>query len=334
MKTVKSANLHAVLDLRYEDTPLAECADDEVLVRVQSCGICGSDLGRVYGKGTYHFPTIIGHEFSGIVKHDPKGELTGKPVVIFPLIPCFTCDNCKEESYATCSHYDYYGSRRDGGMTQALPIKRWNVLVMPEGLGFDEGAMCEPVSVARHAVRKLGIQPGDHVFISGAGPIGLIAGQWATLFGAERVYYIDVDERKLEFAKTLGFYAYEKGVQVDRALEGTGYSNALETCLECVRPHGKVVFMGNPSESVTMSQNTYWYILRKELHVEGTWNSSFNDKENDWKESLAAMAEGKLNVKPLITHTYPLSKCNEAFEMMKGRKEFYNKVILKPQEEN
>lgn len=334
MKTVKSANLHAVNDLRYEATPLSPCGEDEVLVRVESCGICGSDLGRVYGKGTYHFPTIIGHEFAGVVTEDPKNELTGKHVVVFPLLPCFKCKNCKEESYATCESYDYYGSRRDGGMTEALPVKRWNLLVMPEHLSFDEGAMCEPVSVARHAVRGLGIQKGDHVFISGAGPIGLIAGQWATLFGAERVYYIDIDERKLEFAKTLGFYAYEDGVTIDCALEGTGFSDALATCLAAVKAHGRVVLMGNPAREVTMSQNTYWHILRKELKVAGTWNSSFNDTENDWKESIRAMAEGKLQVKPLITHTYPLSQCNEAFEMMKAKKEFYNKVILKPQEGN
>ncbi len=333
MKTVKSANLHAVNDLRYEDTPLAPCGEDEVLVRVESCGVCGSDLGRVYSKGTYHFPTIIGHEFAGVVTEDSKNELTGKHVVVFPLLPCFECENCKKESYATCESYDYYGSRRDGGMTQALPVKRWNVLVMPESISFDEGAMCEPTSVARHAVRKLDIVKGDHVLISGAGPIGLIAGQWARAFGAAQVSYVDIDERKLEVAHSLGFHTYKEGTVIDCVLEGTGFSDALATCLAAVKPHGHVVLMGNPSRDVTLTQNTYWHILRKELKVAGTWNSSFNDTENDWKESLRAMAEGKIQVKPLITHTYPLSRCNEAFEMMKGKKELYNKVILKPQEE-
>ena len=77
-----------------------------------------------------------------------------------------------------------------------------------------------------------------------------------------------------------------------------------------------------------MTQNTYWHILRKELKICGTWNSSFNDTENDWKESLRAMENGIINVKTLITHKFPLSKCNEAFEMIKNRSEFYNKVIL------
>lgn len=151
--------------------------------------------------------------------------------------------------------------------------------------------------------------------------------------GAENIYYIDIDERKIEFAKTLGFCEYTDGVQIDCALEGTGYSNALEQCLKAVKPHGRVVLMGNPAGDVSMTQNTYWYILRKELTVLGTWNSSYNDSINDWKESLSAMASGAIDVKPLISHKYALKDCNEAFAMMRERKEFYNKVMLTMNEE-
>lgn len=332
-KTSKSANLYAVNDLRYEDIAVSECKDDEVLVEVKSCGVCGSDIDRVYKKGTYHFPTVIGHEFSGKVVYDPKNELTGKKAVIFPLLPCFGCESCKKGSYATCENYDYYGSRRDGGMTEYIAVKRWNIVLMPDNLSYDEGAMCEPVSVARHAISKLNIEKGDNVFISGAGPIGLIAGGWAKQQGAENVYYIDIDERKIEFAKTLGFFEYTEDVTIDCVLEGTGHSDAIKACLEAVKPQGRVVLMGNPSGDVTMTQNTYWCILRKELKLSGTWNSSYNDVVNDWKESLKATSEGKLDVKPLITHRFPLSQCNEALEMMKNRTEFYNKVILKMNED-
>jgi len=332
-KTVKSANLYAVNDLRYEDTPLTNCDADEVLVQVKSCGICGSDISRVYSKGTYHFPTIIGHEFSGRVVYDPQNEILGEKVVIFPLLPCFKCKSCQSGSYATCEKYDYYGSRRDGGMTECLAIKRWNVLVMPQNLEFDEGAMCEPVSVARHAALKLDIKKGESVFISGAGPIGLIAGQWIKMLGAEKIYYIDIDSRKIEFAKKLGFLEYEDGILVDCVIEGTGHSDALKKCLEAIKPHGRVVFMGNPSGDITLTQNTYWHILRKEIQIKGTWNSSYNDCQNDWRESLQAMSQGKINVKPLISHKFPLSECNKALEMMKNKTEFYNKVILNMNEE-
>ena len=95
-KTTKSANLHGIGDLRYEDSDIITCLDDEVMVEVKSCGICGSDVGRVFTKGTYHFPTVIGHEFAGKVVEDKTGELLGKKVVVFPLLPCFKCDSCKQ----------------------------------------------------------------------------------------------------------------------------------------------------------------------------------------------------------------------------------------------
>lgn len=332
-KSVKSANLHAINDLRYENTYIEECQNDEVVVEVKSCGVCGSDISRVYSKGTYHFPTIIGHEFSGKIVFDPKSELSGKKVVVFPLLPCFKCKSCEEGSYATCERYDYYGSRRDGGMTEYINVKSWNILIMPENLSYDEGAMCEPVSVARHAILKLNIKRDENVFISGAGPIGLIAGQWAKMFGAKQVYYIDIDDRKIEFAKKLGFSEYNKDVQIDCVLEGTGNSNAIQKCLEVIKPHGKMVLMGNPSGDVSFSQSTYWHILRKELNISGTWNSSYSNNNDDWKESLNAMSSGKIDVKPLITHKYPLSECNKAFEMMEERGEFFNKVILNMNEE-
>ena len=328
MKTIKCANLHAINDLRYETVLMPECKEDEVLIEVKSCGICGSDIPRVYKKGTYHFPTIIGHEFSGIVVDDKTKELLGRRVAIFPLLPCFKCDSCKNENYAACENYDYYGSRRDGGMAEYIAVKRWNLLLLPDNIGYDEGAMCEPVSVGLHAIKKLKIQKGDNILISGAGPIGIIAGQWAKAQNAADVFYFDIDKRKIEFAKAFGFKEYTEGVKIDGVIEGTGHGDAIEKCLNAIKPFGRIVLMGNPSGDVNLSQNSYWHILRKELSVEGTWNSSYGEKNNDWKESISALSNGVINVKPLITHKYPLRECCNAFEMMKERKEFYNKVML------
>lgn len=325
---MKCANLHGINDLRYEDIPKPECKDNQVLVQVKNCGICGSDIPRVYSKGTYYFPTVIGHEFSGKVVFDPQKELEGQKVAIFPLLPCFQCESCKAGNYATCEHYDYYGSRRNGGMSEYIAVNRWNILPVPENVSYMEAAMCEPVSVARHAISKLNIKKGENLLISGAGPIGILAGQWAKAFGAENVYYFDVDPRKIDFCKKQGFLQYEKYVHIQCVLEGTGYADALSKCLEAIEPAGRMVLMGNPATEVCLSQNTYWHILRKELTVYGTWNSSYNSRQNDWAESLKAMADGLIDTKPLITHTFPLADCNKAFEMMKNRTEFFNKVML------
>ncbi len=328
-KTMLAANLHAVADLRVEHIAVPECAPDEVLVAVKYCGICGSDLPRIFVRGTYHFPTVPGHEFSGVVEYDPQGELTGKPVAVFPLLPCFSCPSCQEGNYATCSHYDYYGSRRNGGMEEYLAVKRWNLVLIPEGVSLKEGALCEPAAVARHAVFGMDLTAGSRLLISGAGPIGLLAGQWARKAGAVDVCFLDIDDRKIDFAKRLGFSAYSKGMHFDHALEGTGHSNALETCISALNAFGSLTLLGTPAGDIALPQDIYGLILRKELRIQGSWNSSYNNQVNDWKESLRAMADGTLKVGELITHEYRLSECGEALRMMCEKQEMYAKVLLK-----
>lgn len=325
---MKCLNLHAVGDLRLEEKEMPKCPDDEVLVNVKYCGICGSDIPRVFTKGTYHFPTVIGHEFSGIVTYDPKGELEGKKVAVFPLLPCFECDSCKRESYASCENYDYYGSRRDGGMAEHLAVKRWNLVFVPDDMPLELAAMCEPASVAHCAGTKLGDVDGKNIFITGAGPIGLIAGQWCKANGAKDIYYIDIDSEKIAFAKSLGFKEYSEEITIDAGIEGTGASGALASLLKAVKPQGTVVLMGNPAREVNMTQETYWHILRKELTLKGTWNSSYSSLMNDWKESIKGVADGTIDLTPLISHKFKIEDYKEAFELMRDRKEFYNKVML------
>lgn len=323
-----AANLHGVADLRYEKVDMPQCGADEVLVKIKNCGICGSDIGRVLVHGTYHFPTIPGHEFSGQVVFDATGEYTGKRVAIFPILPCFQCDMCEDENYAECRNYDYYGSRRDGAYAEYVAVKKWNLVELPDNVSYEEGAMCEPMSVALHAVKKLDIKEGETLLITGAGPIGLIAGMWAKNFGAAKVSYIDIDEKKLAFAESLGFERYDGETLVDAALEGTGASSAIAAAINGVNPFGKMVFMGNPGREVTLSAGDYQKILRKELNIKGTWNSSYASYDNDWKESLQAVSEGRLAVRQLITHRIHLADTLQTIEMMRDYKEFYCKVVI------
>lgn len=332
-KTMKAAILYAPADLRYEDTPMPECNDDDVLVAIHYCGICGSDISRVLKRGTYHFPTIPGHELSGIVAHDPRGEWTGKRVTVFPLIPCRECDMCRSKYYELCSNYDYYGSRRDGGYAEYLAVKRWNLLELPDAVSLKSGSLCEPLAVAHHAVTRLQIKQGDKVLISGAGPIALLAAQWLRIYGAEKVYLFDVLPEKVAYAKTMGFEEYD-GSPVDAALEGTGFSDALERCLEAVKPQGHLVLMGNPSGTVELSQKTYWKILRKELTVRGTWNSHFGGTRNDWTDSIEALRIGAINVDSIISHVYPLSMVHDAFQALTNYHVFTNRVVLHTQEQS
>jgi len=288
---------------------------------VAAAGICGSDVDRVFGKGAYHYPIVLGHEFSGYRKSD------GKKVVVFPLLPCNTCAMCIIGEYASCSNYDYYGSRRNGGFTELLAVKKWNILEAPDDADMEALAMVEPAAVALHAVDMLGLKPGHTILITGAGPIGILLGQWARQAGAHKVYVSDIDARKLDFATQYGFVPYN-GETVDAAVEGAGVTPALALCLEALKPKGTLVLMGNPSGDVAMTQKVYWHILRKQLTLRGTWNSTYNEFRNEWRVSVDAIANGLLDVKPLITHRFALDECEKAFRMLHERKEFAHRVLF------
>ena len=126
---MRAYELHVVNDLRREDIEKPEIPSGWVLVQVKASGICSSDIPRIFTNGTYHFPTIPGHEFSGVVAAYGEGvpeERVGKRVGIFPLIPCRTCPQCRQKKYEMCEHYDYLGSRRDGGFVGAAPKRTEN----------------------------------------------------------------------------------------------------------------------------------------------------------------------------------------------------------------
>lgn len=349
---MKALVLHAVGDLRYEEVADPVPQKGEVLLRVEAAGICGSDIGRVLVSGTYSFPTIPGHEFAGCVVGLGEGvdqSYMGKRAAVFPLIPCRKCAMCEVGQYAQCQNYDYFGSRRDGGFAQYICVPVWNLVFLPDGLSYEEAAMCEPSSVAIHALRQQGVELGDNVAIFGAGPIGLMLGLWAKIWGAKKVMLFDIDGAKLGFAREIGFtHAYNTrdtapevyvnehtdGVGADLVIEGAGVSDTFASAVKVARPFGRIVCMGNPAGDMTLPKAVYSSLLRKQLSIAGTWNSSYAAMhKNEWKMSLEAMAEGKLNVKRLVTHRMGLEAGLKPFEMMCARKEFFNKVMFFPNQD-
>jgi len=340
---MKALNLHGINDLRYENVPMPVRQEGEVLIKVRASGICGSDIQRIFDKGTYRFPTIPGHEFSGEITDADNQEIIGKKVSVFPLIPCFRCEACQIGEYAQCTDYDYYGSRRDGGFAEYIAVKEWNLVMVSDNVSYEEAAMCEPAAVALHAIRQSGVEVGDTVAIFGAGPIGIMLGQWALAMGAFRVILIDIDQAKVDFARNIGFENVINSLKVDPVseikrmtdksgadvcIEGAGVSISLEQGIKALKNFGRMVAMGNPLTDMSLTQKGYWEILRKQITLKGTWNSSYNSMNNDWKTVIRAMETGKLNVKPLISHRFNFSDGIKAFQVMRDRKEYFNKVMF------
>ncbi|MBQ7604686.1 MAG: alcohol dehydrogenase catalytic domain-containing protein [Clostridia bacterium] len=327
---MKAAVLHSVGNLRVDEIAVPSPAEDEVIMEVKYCGICGSDIGRILKNGTYHFPTVPGHEFAGRIVYDPENAMTGKRGAVFPLLPCFKCESCRAGDYALCSNYDYYGSRRDGGFEKYLAIKRFNLISLPENVTYEEGAMCEPASVGLRASKTLGIKGGENVLITGAGPVGLCAGMWAKIKGADEVFFTDIDENKLRFAESLGFAVFRADSKnvFDLAIEGTGAGNALGSVINAVKPAATVVLLGNPGGNVTLSPTDYQAILRKKLTLRGTWNSSYGTDESDWRETLSAVSGGYLPLRRLITHIISLDELPETIKKIAARDGFFCKVLV------
>ncbi|WP_294447926.1 galactitol-1-phosphate 5-dehydrogenase [uncultured Mailhella sp.] len=334
---MKACVLEAVNKLIYKDVDTPSPKKGEVLVHIKACGICSSDFARVLKSGTYHFPTIPGHEFSGIVEQVGEGvspHLIGKKVAVFPLLPCNSCPQCREKHYAQCAHYNYFGSRCDGGFAEFIAVPVWNIQPVSDDVPYEVAALAEPAAVAWHAVAVADIQKGEKVGISGTGTIAMLAGLWARRHGAEVVFFART-EAKEKFLKSFqGFHVVrlKEGVTendasslpggMDVMLESVGTIESVKNSIELVKSRGRIVLIGNPAGDICLPQKVYWKLLRSEITVTGIWNSSYPD---DWQAVIRELSPMKDDLAKLITHKFPLSTGQKAFEELTHNAEFFIK---------
>ncbi|MGN0115251.1 MAG: zinc-binding dehydrogenase, partial [Acutalibacteraceae bacterium] len=256
------------------------------------------------------------------------------------------CNSCQKGVYELCAHYNYLGSRCDGAFAEYVAVPVWNLVPMPDSLSYEQAAMSEPVSVALHSLRRAKIEIGDTVAIYGPGTIGILIGMWVKAWGASRVLMVGTDHTNVEFLRSLGFDEFVNGRREDAAawikertggigaditIESSGSVQALCGCLSGVAPGGKVICVGNPKGDFNLPKDIYWQILRKQLVMYGTWNSSFdNSDKNDWKIAIEAMASGKIQNDKLITHKFSLEDMDKGLDIMRNATEFYSKIIVTP----
>ena len=290
---MKAYVLNGINQLDFVEVPKPKLREGEVLVEVQAAGICGSDIPRIFETGTYHFPTIPGHEFAGVVC-EVQAEMDvawlGKRVGVFPLIPCMSCQPCNEKQYEMCMYYDYLGSRRDGGFAEYVAVPVRNLIELPDEVSFETAAMLEPACVGIHALGRVDMQKVHSATVFGPGTIGLLIAQWLRVLKVENIYLVGTNEKQRELALKLGFEQFyngnetdavraildeTKGAGTDLTIECTGLGSVLEQCLELTKRGGEVLVVGNPHGDLDLPKAIYWKILRKQLHISGTWNSSF-----------------------------------------------------------
>lgn len=334
---MRAVVIHSAGDLRVDTiTSPGAPGRREVEVRVKTGGICGSDLHYYLhgGFGTVRIkePMVLGHEIAGVVSAigpEVSNVGIGARVAVNPSQACGGCHYCRSGPRQQCVDMRFLGSAMrfphvQGGFRESIVVNASQVVPIPDGMGFGEAAMAEPLAVCLHAAAQAGSLLGKRVLITGCGPIGALCVTVARLGGAAEIIATDVADQPLEVARLLGAnrtvnvardeerldtYRPGKG-SMDVVFEASGSQAALVSALDLVRPGGVVVQLGLGGD-MTLPINA---IVAKELQLRGTFRF---DAEFDLAVRL--MAERLIDVKPLITATLPLEAAVEAFELAKDR---------------
>lgn len=349
---MRALRLYGTQDLRYEeDAALPEIEnDDDVIIKIKSVGICGSDTSRYKKLGPYVTGMTFGHEFSGEVTEvgpGVKGVKAGDRVAGCPAFVCGECESCRRGEPAQCEKLQVIGAYRPGAYAEYTKLPESHVLPIPDNVDFDAAALAEPSAVVARGFYHTNIQPGAEVAILGVGSIGLLAVQWAKIFGAKKVYAIDIDEQKLQLAKELGadetilstdqpphekIMEYTNGRGVDLAIESAGSPVTSSQVFALPRKGGEVVFMGIPYAGIQIDRFYFEKIVRNELKIHGSWNAisaPFPGKE--WTSAIHYLSTGQLKSEPMISHRLPLQQGPEIFQKIINREINSVKVIFHPE---
>lgn len=345
---MKAWVLHDVNDFRLENIEKPKPEKKEVLIEVRAAGICGSDIPRAYQNGTYSFPLVLGHEFSGVVAE--TGEKAderwlGKRVGVFPLIPCGKCIPCRQKRFEMCRSYSYLGSRRDGGFAEYVRVPAENLIELPENVTFEAAAMLEPMAVAVHSMRRASLSLSDTAAVWGLGTIGLLLLMFLKEAGIKKILAIGNKESQRQIVRDIGLgedcYCDSRAEDTGKWLTERTENRGPDILFECVgknetmaktiqyaAPGGKVVLVGNPFSDMTLEKAVYWKILRNQLNVTGTWNSSFTrEASDDWHYVLDKVSEKRVIPEKLISHRFSLEELERGFHLMRDKTEDYVKVM-------
>jgi len=345
-------NLTAILydknDIRLEDTPLPEPADDQVLLRMDSVGICGSDVhywkhGRI-GPFILEKPMVLGHEAAGVVaKLGSKvtNLKVGDRVAIEPGVCCRMCELCKTGRYNLCPDMQFCATPPvDGNLARYYVHAADFCYKLPDTMSLEEGALMEPLAVGVHACQRAGVAIGKRVLVCGAGPIGLVNLLTAKAMGASEVVITDINQDRLDVAKKIGadhIYKVESGKSPEKmageveellggkqpniAIECSGFEDSIRFAIFCTKSGGVVVLVGMGKPEVTL--NILNFAVR-EVDIRGIFRYA-----NCYPTAIEMVASGKVDVKPLITHRFKLEETLDAFETARTGAGGAIKVVIK-----
>lgn len=323
------------------EVPVPELDPDEVLIAVDSVGICGSDVHGYRGTtGRRKPPIIMGHEFSGRVDTlgtNVEGYKSGDRVIAQPLRTCGVCDNCKAGFPNICANRDILGVNLNGAYADYVKVHKNMIFHLPEEMDFTQGSLVEPLAVAMRAVNQTDFQLSESVMIIGAGTIGLLTILAARMKGAAKIIVSDMNEHRLAMAEKLGAdlivnVTKEDPIEVVRSvtggkgaaavIEAVGISATANQSLFVVRNGGHVTWIGNSDPEVTINMQQ---IVTRELTLRGTYG--FN---KEFEYAIEAVKSGLIDPTILVEETASLTDGPRIIDDLASGKSDLIKVILKP----
>jgi L-iditol 2-dehydrogenase len=329
---MKVLRLHGSKDLRLHDETIPLAGSGEKLLAVKAVGICGSDLHWFteagIGDAQLKAPLVLGHEFAGITEIDQR-------VAVDPAIPCGKCELCLSGNTNLCELVVFSGhGTQDGALREWMPWGEKNFFKLPDHLSFADGAMLEPLGVAIHAVELAHLKSGMRVGIFGCGTIGLLIIQLVKLSGAQTIIATEKLEHRLQAAQAHGATqcikaksgseipevmaaADQRGVDV--AFEVAGDQEAVDTAFYTTYPGGKVILAGIPVDDRTTFQASI--ARRKGLTIK-----MVRRMKDTYPKAIELVSSGKVDVRSLVTHRFPIENAAEAFKVAQRREGI--KVII------
>jgi L-iditol 2-dehydrogenase len=314
--------LHAPGDLRLEERPLPRLGARDVLVSVRAVGVCGSDVhyykhGRI-GSFTIQQPLVLGHEPAGVIV-DVGSEVNrgriGARVAVEPGVPDGECDQCRAGHYNLCPHMAFFGTPPfDGAFAQYVSVHERFAHDLPATMTLEEGALIEPVSVALWACRKAHLRGGEHVLVTGSGPIGILAMKVAFALGVAEVTIADMSAERLALAGKHGATRVinvaeqslaDAGIQAHLLLECSGAQSALTDGIHTVEPGGTVVVVGmgpDDEQHIPLA-----YMQQREITLTGTFRYA-----HTYDDAIRMVSSGRIEVQSLITNRFSLEHAEMA----------------------
>jgi L-iditol 2-dehydrogenase len=343
---MKALLLKNYKDLELVEFPTPEVGPNDVLIRVKACGICGSDVHGFDGSTGRRIPPIVmGHEAAGLIHAvgaNVKGYHEGDRVTFDSTISCGQCYFCTRGEINLCDNRQVLGVscgefRRHGAFAEYVVVPQNILYRLPDSLPFEHAALIEAVSIGVHAVNITPIQLGATAVIVGTGMIGLLMLQAARLAGCSQIIAVDLDDAKLEVARSLGadvtlnpktvdvpaeVYKLTGGHGADVALEAVGASSPIKTAILSVRKGGTVTLVGNISPNVEIPLQS---VVSRQIRLQGSCASN-----GEYPQCIDLLARGLIKVEPIISALAPLEEGVAWFEKLYAHNNNLMKVVLQP----